>query len=254
MITIHTWTYSGDVLTVQSVTSVVAACDRLGWRMGAEYRMVVMDDGCQPSDQEVREACLRLGVIWRESNYWRAGNLRGQVCILGMLQDMMSSMTSPQDVAVKMDPDTIMLDARWLADFVSDDRAQITGCDDRGNMYGMLYALRAGLLSEVLASVESCPAHLLAPEDQVIGYRGRLLCADQAGAWVPMSLRTPGVIRGSINGPDGVIAPYHWHAPDASPDLYQGCRAVNLGTSLSPIAPDLMRSVAQSLITNPSLL
>lgn len=254
MITIHTWTYRGDVITVEAVTAVVAACARLGWRLGTEYQVVVIDDGCQPSAPEVREACERLGVSWRESNYWRAGNLRGQVCILGMLRDMMSSMTSPQDVAVKMDPDTIVRDARWLADFATNPDAQITGCDDRGNMYGMVYALRAGLLSEVLASVEACPAHLVAPEDQVIGYRGRLLCADQPAAWVPMSLRTPGVIRGTVNGPHGVIAPYYWHAPDASPDHYLDCWAVNLGTSLSPISPDLMRSVARALIPQPSLL
>lgn len=248
MITIHIWTYvGGAALTPYAVESVMRSAELEGWRLGIDYRVVVIDEGCQPCPSEVRDRCLELGAEWRESNYRRCGNLRGQECIVGILTDMLEN-TGPgdRDISVKLDADMILRSVSWIYDFQWKRRRMITGTDDRGSVYGMMYALRREAILALLESLRVCPVHKVAPEDQVIGFRTRLLFGE--GAFLPVSLRVPGQLPNSINSPEGLVAPYLWSCPEIPLASYRDCVAVNLGTSLRRIPTEEMIAVAKALL------
>lgn len=251
MITALIWTYSGDAdLVPLCVASFDSACQHAGWRRHEDYRIVVIDDATQPCPAETREACLAAGAGWEDSDYWRMGSLNGHLCIMGMLADMISegSHDAADTVVVKIDSDTIVRGVDWLIRFMDDRRKLVTGADDRGNMYGMCYALWLGLVPDIIKSLELVPVHRMAPEDQTIGYRARLLGGD--GAWLPIPMWAPEQLPHSSNGRHGVATPYYWDGRADHPDYLQ-CEIITLGTSFYPIPRADMLRVFRALMPPP---
>lgn len=252
MITALIWTYAGDAdLVPLCVESFDLACLHAGWRRYEDYRIVVIDDATQPCPPETREACVAHDVEWLESDYWRMGSLNGQYCIMGMLRDMCDHACADavdDPIVVKIDSDTIVRGVEWLQRFAVDRTALVTGADDRGNMYGMCYALRWGLVPDIIRSLERVPVHRMAPEDQIIGYRARLLGGE--GAWLPVPMWAPEQLPHSPNGRHGVATPYYWDGRVDHPD-YARCEIITLGTSFDPIPRAEMLRVFRELMPPP---
>ena len=106
MIRIFIFSYSGDA-------DEAAACVRCA-RMAVPYASVtVVDDAASPVQEDIADALRSMGADYVQSTWERNGNLRGPDCIRGMLSEMCRE-AEDDDILVKIDCDTALLDDGWL--------------------------------------------------------------------------------------------------------------------------------------------
>lgn len=109
MITVNIFTYSEDAqLLHYCVKSLLMAHN--------EIVIHIIDDDNHPISQDdiTRLISMSDRVNYRRSTWDRGGNLNGKSCTLGIISEMRKSCAGRVGVSLKIDSDTLMLNARWI--------------------------------------------------------------------------------------------------------------------------------------------
>lgn len=194
-IIIHSFTYAGDA----ELAEENALCIRHAL---PEVKLVIIDDSQKPCPENIRRKLEKMGVEWRVSYWNRNGNLHGPEAILGIVSEMLASSENDNDVLVKIDPDTALLDGKELVSFAQGNKI-IWGSSSRScPMHGCAYAVRAHALkqAEEILSLANLPLH--APEDRAMANAIMSLFPEKN----QHDLSPPC----SKEYPDSVWAGYHW--------------------------------------------
>lgn len=205
MIRIHIFTYKEDA--PEAVAAARCA------RMACPSALVrVLDDCHAPVDAGTVEALEELGAVYDQTSWMRGGNLRGPGAIVGVLRSMTAG-AAPEDILVKLDADTVLLDGDWLH-WMTDHPECLwySSGDDRHLTYGCCYAVRAHVAVHLADVLQERHLPDSAPEDltyalTMIEEYGREACRIE----VPWRRGESENSRWSC---------WCWHSAEASPDLY----------------------------------
>lgn len=163
-ITIHCFVYKGDAEIIHE--TVMCARQAL-----PEARMIIIDDENNPCPPETRQHVESLGAEWRTTSWPRGGNLRGKTCITGILKELVASTTSDNDVLIKMDADTCIMDGDDIMNFANDPtKILCAGGEHDVRVYGCCYCIRGHAVKKALDYIESIEISNIAAEDVVIGF------------------------------------------------------------------------------------
>lgn len=232
MITVHYFTYSGHAdLIVWNLEASLTALNQSGYVYGKDIKMVVVDDAARPCPAETIEKIKNWGVEYRQSKFARNGNLNGQACIMGILEEFKKSMKGrKRDVVIKMDSDTLLLGTKWIRDFVQDKAALATASDDRGCFYGMCYGLKASMVEALIELFTRCPASDRAQEDVCMGSRARLIAQAENGipGFLPIPIWLSVADTPGFNGPHGQLIVYNWQQGTSIAHLYDKFQVINV--------------------------
>ena len=159
------FSYAGDA-------AEAAACVRCA-RMSVPCASVtVVDDASHPVQKETAEALRSMGAEYVQSSWERHGNLRGPDCIRGMLSEMCRE-AEDDDILVKVDCDTALLDGGWLRWMEQRPWCQMYTSGDFVNgdwrVFGCLYALRGWIARRLYREMDWSLLDDRAPEDWTIG-------------------------------------------------------------------------------------
>lgn len=165
MIRIFIFSYAGDA-------AEAVACVRCA-RMSVPYASVtVVDDAASPVQKDTAATLRSKGADYVQSTWDRQGNLRGPACIRGMLSEMCRE-AEDDDILVKIDCDTALLDDGWLRWMMARPWCQMYASGDFVNgawrIYGCLYALRGWMAKRLYREMDWTALDDLAPEDVTIG-------------------------------------------------------------------------------------
>ena len=165
MIRIFVFSYSGDA-------AEAVACVRCV-RMAVPYASVtVVDDAASPVQEDTAAALRSIGADYVQSSWDRQGNLRGPACIRGMLSEMCRE-AEDDDIVVKIDCDTALLDDGWLRWMDAHPACPMYASGDfvagAWRIYGCLYALRGWMARRLYREMDWTLLDDLAPEDVTIG-------------------------------------------------------------------------------------
>ena len=153
-----------------------------------------------------------LGAVYDQTSWMRGGNLRGPGAIVGVLRSMAAD-ASPDDILVKLDSDTALLDGDWLQWMAPHPECLwYSSGDDRHLTYGCCYAVRAHVAVHLADILQARHLPDSAPEDltyalTMIEEYGREACRIEA-PWR----------RGETE--NSRWSCWCWHSAEASPDLY----------------------------------
>lgn len=162
-IIIHLFVYEGDAdLVMENVR-----CSR---NAIPEAKLVVIDDGNKPCPDKVKQEAEAFGVEWRVTQWSRGGNLRGRVCIEGILDEMIASITDENDTLMKIDADTCLLDGRTLRAFAEGPKIIWGSGHPDERVFGCAYALKAYAARKVREYITTLDLASNAPEDVIIGF------------------------------------------------------------------------------------
>lgn len=165
MIRIFIFSYAGDA-------AEAVACVRCA-RMSVPYASVtVIDDASNPVHEDIAAALRSMGADYAQSTWDRQGNLRGPACIRGMISEMCRE-TEDDDILVKIDCDTALLDDGWLRWMEDHPACPMYASGDfvaeAWRIYGCLYALRGWMASRLFGEMDWTLQDAMAPEDVTIG-------------------------------------------------------------------------------------
>lgn len=205
MIRIHIFTYKED-----APEAVAAArCARMAC---PEAVVRVLDDCHAPVDAGTVVALEGLGAIYEQTSWMRGGNLRGPGAVVGVMRSMADG-AAPEDILVKLDADTALLDGdwlRWMADHP--ECYWYSSGDDRHLTYGCCYAVRAHVAVHLADVLQERHLPDSAPEDltyalTMIQEYGREVCRIE-----------PPWRRGETE--ESRWSCWCWHSSVATPALY----------------------------------
>lgn len=117
-----------------------------------EAHLVVIDDENSPCTEEIRRQAEEIGAEWRISSWPREGNLRGKPCITGILSEMLASSQNDNDVLVKINTDTCLLNAETLLAFSTSPKIMWGGARPDTRIYGCVYALKSFAAKKLLST------------------------------------------------------------------------------------------------------
>lgn len=210
-ITIHTFVYDGDAAIIKE--TVLCAMQAL-----PEARVVVVDDANSPCPPEIREEIEELGAEWRTTEWSRGGNLRGKTCITGILSELYSSAESDDDVLIKIDADTCLMNGDEIRVFAADREKILCSSGSMDvRIYGCCYCIRAHAVKKTLGYIETLEISDMAAEDVIIGLSIFHLFPDPS-----LHILTPTDQKGTK------WTAYHWgYYPDAR--MYHGATIITVG-------------------------
>lgn len=196
--------------------------------------MVVIDDGNNPCPDEIKAEIEKLGAEWRVSTWPRGGNLRGKPCIVGILTELCASIKDENDIVIKIDADTCLMNPDEIIAFINDPQKVICGCGsvDR-RIYGCLYCLKAHAAIKTRDYLESIQIGPGAAEDVFVGFSvTKLFPEPEAHA---------------ITKPGGKWAAYSWwNYPDGN--KYRQATMVTAGNPPpEPLTKKLRKVVMENL-------
>lgn len=208
---LHVFVYEGDAGLLRETF----LCARMAL---PEARLVAVDDGCHPCPREIREELEKLGIEWRVSHWPRGGNLRGKPCIAGILSEMEASIRHEDDVLIKMDADTCLMDGAVFRSFAGMKEKVLCGSGDpKVRIYGCLYAVRAHALRKLRTYVEGLELDPVMPEDVTVGF-----------SLIHLYPAPERLMIFPIGGKDDAWTAYRWgFYPDAR--HYRRCTMVTVG-------------------------
>ena len=165
MIRFFIFSYAGDA-------NEAVACVRC-IRMSVPYAgITVVDDAASPVHEDIAAALRSLGADYVQSSWDRQGNLHGADCIRGMLSEMCRE-TEDNDILVKIDCDTALLDDGWLRWMDDHPACPMYASGDfvagTWRIYGCLYALRGWVAKRLYQEMDWTLLDDLVPEDVTIG-------------------------------------------------------------------------------------
>lgn len=160
---IHTFAYNGDAYIIRE--TVMCARQAL-----PDARMVVIEEESKPFAPEVRQEIVELGAEHRISTWPRRGNLRGKDCIIGILTEMLSSALSDNDLLIKLDADTCIINGDEIRAFAEDRNKIMCACGAmHDRIHGFCYCIRASAVKKAIDYLHACDIPDHAPEDILIG-------------------------------------------------------------------------------------
>lgn len=163
-ITIHCFVYNGDADVIEETV-------RCAQQALPEARLVIIDDFNNPCPQEVQEQIKKLGCEWRSTTWSRRGNLRGKECIVGILSELLSSIHDDNDVLIKMDADTCLMNGDDIRCFAQDPSKVLCAAGELDvRVYGYCYCIRGYAVKNALEYIKSLEISDIAAEDVVIGF------------------------------------------------------------------------------------
>lgn len=150
MTTFLIYTYSGDAeLLLITLTHLKT--------IAGDSRIVVVDDAHHPMTKTHVEAVKALAEV-QYSTHARNQILLGPEHTLYHARKMKELAPNPDDVVVKVDPDTLLLRLDWLKPFEQDKDAKLIGMFKSCINYTMgTYAVKGSILSEYVNDVELYP-------------------------------------------------------------------------------------------------
>ena len=127
----------------------------------------IVDDASDPVDIETVAVIVAEGASYRQSDFPRNKNLNGVECVRGILAELTRDV-DPNDVVVKIDPDTAILDAEWLCALNNSVTVYVSSGDDHVLVYGCTYAMtgRAAIMARDVANTTDLQGRC--PEDDTI--------------------------------------------------------------------------------------
>lgn len=136
-------------------------------------RIVVIDDAHRPMSRTHCDAIRALGCIVEHSTHFRNGNLLGHDHTLYHAEKMKELASGPDDIVVKLDPDTVLFDLSWIEAFKHDSDALLAGAYKVHISYimGMAYAVKGVILDAYLDDVRRYPSWLRSFEDFEVSSR-----------------------------------------------------------------------------------
>lgn len=146
---------------------------------GLEASYVLIDDGWCRTTKECRERFLAASdkTLVLETGYRRGTMILGGENLVGEVEAFCrAAEMTDADILVKMDADTCMFKADWIADFAASNEALCAGAFDFQNnnhtsVFGLCYALKAKVLRLLLEDCRKYPAHHRAWEDHEVSSR-----------------------------------------------------------------------------------
>lgn len=162
-IAIHVFVYGGDAYILPE--TIMCARQAL-----PEARLVVIDEAEKPCPEELRREVEAAGIEWRVSTWPRGGNLRGKECVAGILSEMLASARSEQDLLIKLDADTCLMNGDELRECLANPEkvmCAIGAMNDR--IHGCCYAIKAHAVKNALQYVQTLDMPSHAPEDIMVG-------------------------------------------------------------------------------------
>lgn len=214
----HLFSYRGDAdLVMENLLCTKQAIP--------EAKLVVIDDANAPCNEEIRRRAEEIGVEWRVSTWPRGGNLRGKACILGILSEMMASSQGEDDVLLKIDADTCLLNASSLREFARGNQIMWGSGYPDERIYGCAYALKSHAVRKVIEYIEPLELENDAPEDIIIGFSVVNLFPNPEDLNIEIPL--------GVNNSEGKWTAYHWgRYPVVS--RYRGFYVVTVGNKPKP--------------------
>ncbi len=218
-IVIHLFVYEGD-------SALVMENLRCCRNAVPEAKLVVIDDGNHPCPPGTRQEAGDFGAEWRVSTWSRGGNLRGRACIEGILSELLASSSQSDDVLVKIDADTCLLDGSSLRAFAAGEKVIWGSGSPDERIYGCAYALRSFAAQKVLDYVKTLELSEQAPEDIIIGFSTIDLFPDSGLHDITRPLsQTPG---------ESKWAAYNWALYPDVRAVYAGYTVVTTGNKPEP--------------------
>ncbi len=113
----------------------------------------IWDDGLNPMSLKNTERLRKIGCIVNQTFYKRNGNLIGQECILGMIENYIQAVRETNaDFFAKIDPDVLVI-SKNLSQFLKDYPA-IFAQTKEGYFYGNLYIISKQSLTFLKTLIE----------------------------------------------------------------------------------------------------
>lgn len=208
---IHSFVYKGDSDIIEETV--------LGIRQALPHaHIVIIDDANAPCSEKIEHKIKKIGVEWRRTTWPRGGNLRGKPCIEGILEEMNKSATGDDDLLVKIDADTCLMNPGEILDFAQNKNGILCSSGAMNvQIYGCFYCIRAHAVKSVLNVIRKLPVSRTAPEDLTIGRCIFHLFPDESNHHI-----SPAGI------PDSKWRAYNWnYYPDTT--MYRGATIVTTG-------------------------
>lgn len=142
-----------------------------------EYSIDLFVDHTMPfsyNDEQTLYSILNGKGSIHITYYPRNGNQHGHDCIIGMLKAMKSVVKCPDDeIVVKVDPDTLVFDLKWLHTFASATTKYFTASYRIHPHYamGLTYAIKPCIIDDIIKDEEDFPSHHDALENFEISQR-----------------------------------------------------------------------------------
>lgn len=175
------------------LNSVAMAHSLFGYRRNATY---ILYEAAQPLSYEdiklLKETFPERTEI-APTYYNRNRNQHGQECILGMVEAMLSR-TAIDEIAVKIDPDTLVMDTTYVDRMVKNNDIKFSASYRLHPHYamGLTYAVSGFILDDLLDDIKAFPAHHEALENFEISQRIFRLFGEEAVARIPFGPNIPG--------------------------------------------------------------
>lgn len=162
------FTFKNDEkLVVESIKSVLTNIPNA--------KLHIIDDGFAAVSKETRNWIIQQkNTKYYKSFYPRSGHLLGQDNLKNQVKYMLDvTKTDKSDVLVKIDSDTMILNADWIVDFLEDDVTLITGSYKLSCDYpmGNCYAVKSSVLQPLYDDVIAYPGWGQCYEDYEVGQR-----------------------------------------------------------------------------------
>ena len=144
-----------------------------------EPTFVLVDDAWCRTRKDAREKFLTAHpkTLCFQTGYRRGNMILGGDCILGQNAAFLEIANRTEaDILIKMDADTCMFKVDWIEEFAQDEKALCAGAFDFGNrnhtsVFGLCYALKVGILPDLVKDLRKYPAHHHAWEDHEVSSR-----------------------------------------------------------------------------------
>lgn len=164
MITYLVYTYKGDgeflIVTLNNLKSIIG-----------DARIVVIDDLHNHMSREHTEIVKSIAEI-QYSTHQRNGNLLGIDHTLYHARKMRELAPGDDDIVVKTDPDTLILNTGWVKQFEADKDSKLVGMFKQWINYTMgTYAVKGSILKEYVEDVEKYPSWYQCFEDFEVSSR-----------------------------------------------------------------------------------
>lgn len=166
------YTYTGDqILTLESIKSIFKSfsTDRIG-------KVVIVNDWNNPISEEVKRELLKIGdgklkVI--DTFYDRNKNIKGPKHFTSYIEILKLEFTNDDEIVVKVDPDTFILNDFFLNPIINDENCFYLGDFAYSSWFGIgyCYAFKTSIINDVLDSLSECSLEELCPEDVEFGKR-----------------------------------------------------------------------------------
>lgn len=161
------YTYKGDQELLECSIKMLR-------KSAKDDNVVIIDDAFNPMDKEFYKKFEELNCKMILSTHRRNGNLIGPEHTEYHAKMMMASAPTENDIVIKIDPDTLILNTSFIDSFKKDEDAVLLGAFKQhiNYMMGMCYCVKGGeFLQKYYDDVVAYPSWLQSFEDFEVSSR-----------------------------------------------------------------------------------